>query len=407
MKDQDKTKEQLINELVKMRQRISKLETSETGLKREEEKRAHYQQWLEALWKMGRMVDANGQSLCDHLLVEAIRITQSRYGFHGFLNEDESVFTFYSFSKEVMRDCQIRDKPIEFPIVKAGLWADAVRERRTLIINDYQTDHASKKGLPKGHVPLTRILVVPLFSHGRIVALVAVANKPSDYTEEDARQIEALGTSMQTILERKQAQQELKQSFEKLQRSLEGTVYALASTADKRDPYTAGHQQGVTRLACAIAKEMGLPEEQIEGIRMAGLIHDIGKIYVPAEILSKPGTLSETEMNLIKTHPQVGYDILKTVEFRWPIAQIVLQHQERMNGSGYPQGLSGKEILLEARILAVADVVEAMASHRPYRPARGIDKALEEISQNRGVLYDPEAVDACLRLFTKKGFKFE
>jgi putative nucleotidyltransferase with HDIG domain len=175
-----------------------------------------------------------------------------------------------------------------------------------------------------------------------------------------------------------------------------------------KDPYTAGHQRGVAQLACAIAKEMGLPEEQIEGIRMAGLIHDIGKITIPAEILSRLGPLNDLEYGIIKTHSQAGYNILNgTIEFPWPVAQIVLQHHERMDGSGYPQGLSGEEILLEARILAVADVVEAMASNRPYRSARGIDKALKEISRNKGILYDPEVVDACLKLFTEKGFKFE
>jgi len=212
---------------------------------------------------------------------------------------------------------------------------------------------------------------------------------------------------VQNLAERKRAERELQQSLKKLQITLEGTIHALASAVEMRDPYTAGHQREVTRLACAIANEMGLPEEQIEGIRMAGLIHDIGKINVPAEILSKPGTLNGLEFGLIKTHPQVGSDILNgTIEFPWPIAQIVLQHHERMDGSGYPVGLSGEEILLEARILGVADVVEAMASHRPYRPALSINKALEEISQNRGVLYDPAVVDACLKLFIEKGFKF-
>ena len=210
---------------------------------------------------------------------------------------------------------------------------------------------------------------------------------------------------VQNLAERKRAERELQRSLKKLQVTLEGTIRALASAVEMRDPYTAGHQRDVTQLACAIAKEMGLPEEQIEGIRMAGLIHDIGKINVPAEILSKPGTLNGLEFGLIKTHPQVGHDILNgAIEFPWPVAQIVLQHHERMDGSGYPQGLSGEEILLEARILGVADVVEAMASHRPYRPALSVSQALEEISQNRGVLYDPEVVDACLKVFAKKGF---
>jgi putative nucleotidyltransferase with HDIG domain len=161
----------------------------------------------------------------------------------------------------------------------------------------------------------------------------------------------------------------------------------------------------VAELACAIAGELSLPEVQIEGIHVAGIIHDIGKINVPAEILSKTGRLSEAEFNIIKTHAQVGKEILEPIDFPWPVAQIVHQHHERLNGTGYPQGLSAEKIILEAKIIAVADVVEAMASHRPYRPALGIEKALEEISSQRGLLYDPQVVDACRELFDKKGYK--
>ncbi len=200
---------------------------------------------------------------------------------------------------------------------------------------------------------------------------------------------------------------ELQQSLASLGKALEGTVNALASVAEVRDPYTAGHQQRVTRLAVAIATEMGLPQEQIEGIHVAGSLHDVGKLYIPAEILSKPGKLNEVEFNLVKMHSQAGYDILKTVEFPWPVAQIVLQHHERLDGSGYPQGLRGEDMLLEAKILAVADVVEAMASHRPYRPSLGMGQALDEISQKSGVLYDPEVVDACFKLFYEKEFKLD
>ena len=209
------------------------------------------------------------------------------------------------------------------------------------------------------------------------------------------------------ITERKQAEEERKQSFERLQRALEETVNALASALEMRDPYTAGHQRRVTDLACTIAREMGLSDEQVDGIRLAGIIHDVGKIRVPGEILSWPGQLTEIDFNIIKTHPQVGYDILKTIEFPYAVAEIMLQHHERMDGSGYPSGLKDGEILLEARILAVADVVEAMASHRPYRPARGIDKALAEITKNKSVLYDPDVVDACLKLFKENKYKFK
>ncbi len=211
---------------------------------------------------------------------------------------------------------------------------------------------------------------------------------------------------IEDITKRKKVEQELKTSYKKLKKILNGTINALASTTEKRDPYTAGHQQRVTQLACVIAREMGFSEERIEGMRMACMVHDIGKIYVAAEILNKPVRLTDIEMALIKTHCQIGYEILKTIEFPLPIAEIVLQHHERMDGSGYPQGLKGKDILHEAKILAVVDVVEAMSSHRPYRSSFGVDLALNEIKENRGKLYDPEIVDVCLKLFTEKGFKF-
>jgi PAS domain S-box-containing protein/putative nucleotidyltransferase with HDIG domain len=209
------------------------------------------------------------------------------------------------------------------------------------------------------------------------------------------------------ISTRKQTERELKESWTKLHEALEGTIQAMALTIEIRDPYTAGHQRRVSRLSCAMAQEIGLPENQIEGLRVAGDIHDIGKIYVPAEILSKPGQITAIEYGIIKTHPQVGFDILKTIKFPWPVATIVLQHHERLDGSGYPLGLSGGAILKEARILSVADIVEAMSSHRPYRPAQGIEKALGEIVQNKGIFYDTEAVEACVKLFQEGRFKFE
>jgi PAS domain S-box-containing protein/putative nucleotidyltransferase with HDIG domain len=207
------------------------------------------------------------------------------------------------------------------------------------------------------------------------------------------------------ITERRQTKQELQESFEKLQKTLDAMVNALASTVTIRDPYTANHQKQVTQLACAIAEEMGLTEQQVDWIRMAASVHDIGKINVPIEFLSKPGSLSHVEYDMVKTHPHVGYEILKTIEFPWTMVQAVLQHHERLDGSGYPQGLKGDEIILEARILGVADVVDAISSHRPYRAAFDIDKALEEIEKNKGTLYDTDVVDACLKLLKEKGFR--
>ncbi|MBN1473296.1 MAG: HD-GYP domain-containing protein, partial [Syntrophaceae bacterium] len=198
---------------------------------------------------------------------------------------------------------------------------------------------------------------------------------------------------------------ERKQNFEKIRTALDATVRAMAATVETRDPYTAGHQQRVSHLAQAIAAEMKLDDEQIEGIRIAGLIHDIGKIAVPAEILTKPGKLTPLEYNLVKIHPQTGYDILKDIDFPWPVADTVFQHHERLDGSGYPLGIKGASIIIPARVLAVADVVEAIASHRPYRPARGIEAAIEEIYKNSAILYDKDAVNACIKLLKEKGYK--
>lgn len=196
----------------------------------------------------------------------------------------------------------------------------------------------------------------------------------------------------------------LTESLQRLRGVFESTVQAIAITVETRDPYTAGHQRRAAELACAIAEEMGLSAEQTDCIRTAALIHDIGKISVPAEILSKPTLLSMMELSLIKTHPQAGYDILKDIAFPWPIARVVLEHHERLDGSGYPNGLSGDELLLESRVLSVADVVEAIASNRPYRPAHSLDKAMEEIWEKRGVLYDDAVVSSCLSILKEKRF---
>jgi len=209
------------------------------------------------------------------------------------------------------------------------------------------------------------------------------------------------------IAKHSQTEKKLEKGVERLKKSLEKTIGAIAAVTEIRDPFTAGHQKRVAKLACAIAEEVGLPKSKIERLRLAAIVHDIGKVNVPTEILIKPTRLSEPEFDIIEAHPQIGHDILYGIEYSRSIAKIVLQHHELMDGTGYPQGLSGDEIMLEARILTVADVVEAMASHRPYRPAHGIGEALEEILHNKGTLYDPVVVDACLRVFYEREFHFE
>jgi PAS domain S-box-containing protein/putative nucleotidyltransferase with HDIG domain len=207
------------------------------------------------------------------------------------------------------------------------------------------------------------------------------------------------------VTESKLVNAELQRTLENLRKSFGTTIQVMVSAVEMRDPYTAGHQLRVADIARSIAKEMGLSQDQIDGIRLAGSIHDIGKLSIPAEILAKPTKLTDIEFSLIKEHSRIGYEMLKDMESPWPLAEIVYQHHERMNGSGYPRKLKGDEILIEARIMAVADVVEAMASHRPYRPGLGIEAALEEIEKNKGISYDNVVADACLRLFREKNYK--
>jgi putative two-component system response regulator len=227
----------------------------------------------------------------------------------------------------------------------------------------------------------------------------------SEVTRSTEELMHALEKLQQEVAQRKRAEEELKRTLESLRKAFGATIQVLVSAVEARDPYTAGHQIRTADLARAIAMEMGLPQEKVDGIRMAGSIHDIGKLSVPAEILSKPTKLTKIEFSLIQEHSLRGYEMLKDVESPWPLAQIVYQHHERMNGTGYPRNLKGDEILMDARIMAVADVVEAMASHRPYRPALGLDVALKDIEKDKGTLYDNTVVDVCLRLFREKGYK--
>ncbi|MBI3532854.1 MAG: HD domain-containing protein [Burkholderiales bacterium] len=257
-------------------------------------------------------------------------------------------------------------------------------------------------------------IALPLFSSvGTLGVLTIYASEPEAFDEAEVKLLQELAGDLAFGLETLRMRAEHDRSAdenlhhsETLRQSLEDSIKAIASTVEMRDPYTAGHQRRVGQLAAAIARELGLPENTIRGLELAASIHDLGKISVPAEILAKPSKLTTIETMLLKNHAQAGYDILKDIKFPWPIATMVWQHHERMDGSGYPQGLKGDAILLESRILAVADVVEAMASHRPYRAALGVDTALKELEQGRGTIYDATVVDACLRLFSQAQFEF-
>jgi HD-GYP domain-containing protein (c-di-GMP phosphodiesterase class II) len=248
---------------------------------------------------------------------------------------------------------------------------------------------------------------LPLFNGERAFGVLSIySSQEESFDEEEVQLLEELASDLAygILSQRTRAADEKHEAL--LREGLEQTIQAIAATVELRDPYTAGHQKRVAELATAIAKEMGLGQEETEGIGFAATIHDLGKIHIPAEILSKPGRLTDIEYKLIQIHPQAGYDIIKDVRFPWPIAQIILQHHEHLDGSGYPQGLKGDEILMGARIITVADVVEAISSHRPYRSAMGIEAALSEVTKGRGTRYDAAVVDACLRLFNEKRFRF-
>jgi len=308
--------------------------------------------------------------------------------------------------RKIKEDPNLSDIPI---ILVTGLSSHEDRVRGIEVgVEDYFTKPFNQTAL------LARIkilLKVKKLSDERKLAEEALQKAHNDLesqvklrTAELAKVNEVL---LADIADRKQMEEKLQNTLNSLRKAVSMTITVLVSAIEVRDPYTAGHQRQTANLARAIAAEMGLPLEMADGIRMAGYIHDIGKLSIPAELLSKPSKLSAIEFALIKQHAQSGYEILKDVESPWPLAEMVYQHHERMDGSGYPRNLQGNDIIIEARILAVADVVEAMASHRPYRPSLGIDLALAEIEKNRGIIYDNDVVDACIILFREKGFKLE
>jgi PAS domain S-box-containing protein len=251
-------------------------------------------------------------------------------------------------------------------------------------------------------------MTIRLEHNGKVYGLVSVSI-PGHLVDDQEEQslFQEVAGDVAFSIHNIELDEELQQSYQRLKKTMDAAIDTMSKIIEAKDPYTSGHQHRVCQLAVPLARELGLSEDMIEGIRIASLIHDIGKIGLPTEILSKPGKLSDIEFGLIKDHSQIGYDILKSIDFSYPVAEIVLQHHERLNGSGYPNNLKGDEIILEAKIIGIADVVEAMSSFRPYRPALGIDVALEEITKNKGILYAPEVVDACLKLFKEKGFKFE
>ena len=290
-----------------------------------------------------------------------------------------------------------------------GFMNEAMTAGQPVYIDDIETDARAlscRDALRKRQV--RSLAIVPLLAEKAVIAsLVLYSGEAATFDEENARFLSEVSTDIAVGVRSLRLGARLDATLKSLRGSLHGTVAAIARMVELRDPYTAGHQRRVSILARAIGAEMGLPERQVEGLGVAGHIHDIGKIAVPAEILSKPTALSAIEYDMVRTHATAGYEILQNLEFPWPVADAILQHHERLDGSGYPQGLKDGEIILEARILMVADVVESMSSHRPYRPALGMDRALDEIVAKRGQQFDSDVVDSCVTLFREKNFTFD
>jgi PAS domain S-box-containing protein/putative nucleotidyltransferase with HDIG domain len=493
---------------------------------------------LQSLLRISQYKAKNTKDFLDYALEEVIQLTESKVGYIYLCDEMKQEFTLNTWSKDAKKECSIVAPQTVYTIDKTGIWGEVVRQRKPVIVNDFEQPHPLKKGYPEGHPRLHRFMSVPVFSGDKIVAVVGMANKVKEYDEADLRQTNLLMNAVwkyvehqqseellknselnyrysidhspvgikvvtldaktlyinqalanmcgydspeelmqvpeeelytpeafielqarklkrrfgkftlefETSLKRKnggiiyvsitisevfwngskqhqviyqditaqkmadlarlEAQQKLKASFVQINKAFQSFVDATVKLVEMRDPYTAGHQSRVSELATAIGAELKLSQARIEGIKLSGLVHDIGKIYVPAEILSRSGELTDLQYEIVKTHVVTGYDILKTIEFPWPIAKIIRQHHERLDGSGYPDNLTGNNICLEARIIAVADVTESMTSHRPYRSAHSLDEAISEISDHKGTLYDPDVVDVCIKLFRESNFKF-
>lgn len=290
-----------------------------------------------------------------------------------------------------------------------GAMGCAVREGRLVAADEVEHDPHFRPWLEVVRAwHIRSAAAVPLVVDGEIMGALGIYSGRKGAMDEQTRDfLSEVGGDIAIGVRTLRLDQNLHATLDHLRSSMNSTVEAIARMVELRDPYTAGHERRVAQLACAIGVAMGLPERQVEGLRVIGHLHDIGKIAVPAEIMSKPSKLLDMEFALVQAHARSGYEILKGLEFPWPVAQAVLQHHERMDGSGYPQGLRGEDIILEARIIMVADVVEAMSNHRPYRSAIGVEQALAEINANCGRLYDERVVVACNALFSGKGFKFQ
>jgi len=346
--------------------------------------------------KAGPLIDKDGNLIG---AVESVRdITERKQA----MQQMELYNTLFDQTRDIVLFVTVDGRIIEANQAALDAYGYTRKEILNLTVFDLrmkETHHIAREQMEKANRSGTRFETIHCRKDGSQF-YVEVSSKGIDFNNQ-----RVLISTIRDMTERKRTEQELCQSIAELSKTLEGTVNALANVTEKRDLYTAGHQNRVAKIAVAIGKEMGLPDQMLEAINTAGILHDIGKINLPAEILSKPAKLTELETALVRTHSQSGYEIIRSIPFKADIASIILQHHERLDGSGYPNGLMGEQILIEARILAVADVIEAMASHRPYRASLGLHRAVAEIIGNRGKLYDPQVVDACLVIYRNQVLK--
>jgi len=406
MHKKDKTKEQFFKELSAMSRQLIALKKSQTAHQEENEEirqTRDTQAVLGFLLKLS-LEDIPLEDLLNKALSQILSIPwlvlQSRGAI--FLVDDDNpeilvMKVHNNLGTVIPKECA------RVPFGRC-LCGRAASTRKIAFSNRLDERHeTSYDGIvPHGHY------CVPILYAGKTVGVINLyVREGHEQRQREEKFLTDIANTLAGIIERRNTQKQLEYALDRLRAGMGATIQGIAAISETRDPYTAGHQRRVSDLARAIATEMGLHHDTIDAIRIAGAIHDIGKISVPTEILSKPGKITEMEFGIIKLHPQTAYNILKDIDFPWPVAQVVLQHHERMDGSGYPRGLKGESILIEARIIGVADVVEAIASHRPYRPAQGIDKALAEISRNTGILYDPAVVGACAKLFAEGRYVLE
>jgi putative nucleotidyltransferase with HDIG domain len=334
---------------------------------------------------------ANGmQSRYVYLLLPSLKTGD--FVTHSYYGQNPSGHLTLRASSLLVLAMKYEDEPVDVNDIEVlpALKGLANEEKATLVKNQVE-------------------VMVPLKTGDRLVGILLIGGRLSSkhYSIEDRQLLHKVSQEVAVSIENALAYESIQQKHGELLEAMDGIIHAMSLVVETRDPYTAGHQKRVADIACAIGRAMGLPEWDIKGIRITGLLHDVGKLSVPAEILTKPGKLNASEFSIIRSHSQVSYNILELIEFPWPVKKAILQHHERLDGSGYPEGLSGDDIIIEARILGVADVVEAISSHRPYRPALGLEYAMREIIKQRGILYDPRVVDACLKLFEEKDSNLE